>query len=179
MLEPKVLLSGLGFPESPRWHEGRLWFCNWIDRQVMTVDTDGMAEVVLPRDPASHPMGYSIDWLPDGRLLTTGSTKPSRDFIYVEDAARGIIDLLQTDYTGTVNLGTGTMTTVREVVDVLEDVSGCPITDLGQPVSGPMAFRCDTATLERVIGWKPRWSIEDGVRATYEQMSRMKRWTAT
>ena len=107
------------------------------------------------------------------------STKPSRDFIYVEDAARGIIDLLQTDYTGTVNLGTGTMTTVREVVDVLEDVSGCPITDLGQPVSGPMAFRCDTATLERVIGWKPRWSIEDGVRATYEQMSRMKRWTAT
>jgi sugar lactone lactonase YvrE len=33
---------------------------------------DGEAEVMLTRDPASHPMGYSIDWLPDGRLLTTG-----------------------------------------------------------------------------------------------------------
>ncbi len=33
---------------------------------------DGTAEVMLTRDPASHPMGYSIDWLPDGRLLTTG-----------------------------------------------------------------------------------------------------------
>ncbi len=30
-------MSGLGIPESPRWHEGRLWFCNWIDRQVMAV----------------------------------------------------------------------------------------------------------------------------------------------
>ena len=27
MAEPTVLLSGLGIPESPRWHDGRLWFC--------------------------------------------------------------------------------------------------------------------------------------------------------
>ena len=72
MPELKVLLGGLGIPESPRWHEGRLWFCNWIGRQVVAVDMDGKAEVVLTRDPASYPMGYSIDWLPDGRLLTTG-----------------------------------------------------------------------------------------------------------
>jgi sugar lactone lactonase YvrE len=73
MPEPRIVLSGLGIPESPRWHEGRLWFCNWIDRQVMAVDLDGEAEVMLTRDPASHPMGYSIGWLPDGRLLTTGA----------------------------------------------------------------------------------------------------------
>ena len=73
MPEPEIVLSGLGIPESPRWHEGRLWFCNWIDRQVVAVDLDGTAEVMLTRDPASHPMGYSIDWLPDGRLLTTGA----------------------------------------------------------------------------------------------------------
>jgi sugar lactone lactonase YvrE len=72
MAEPRVLLSGLGIPESPRWHEGRLWFCNWIDRQVLAVDLDGTPEVMLTRDAGSHPMGYSIDWLPDGRLLTTG-----------------------------------------------------------------------------------------------------------
>ena len=72
MSELKVLLGRLGIPESPRWHEGRLWFCNWIDRQVVAVDMDGKAEVMVTRDPASYPMGYSIDWLPDGRLLTTG-----------------------------------------------------------------------------------------------------------
>jgi sugar lactone lactonase YvrE len=72
MAEPTVLLDGLGIPESPRWHEGRLWFCNWIDRQVVAVGMDGTAEVILARDPDSHSMGYSIDWQPDGRLLTTG-----------------------------------------------------------------------------------------------------------
>jgi sugar lactone lactonase YvrE len=72
MSEPKVLLAALGIPESPRWHEGRLWFCNWIDRQVVAVGLDGKPEVMLTRDPDSHPMGYSIDWLPDGRLLVTG-----------------------------------------------------------------------------------------------------------
>ncbi|HVF41094.1 MAG TPA: NAD(P)-dependent oxidoreductase, partial [Gemmatimonadaceae bacterium] len=49
------------------------------------------------------------------QLLATGTgtvwtTKPERDFIYVEDAAHAIMQLLDTDYTGTLNLGTGTMT---------------------------------------------------------------------
>jgi sugar lactone lactonase YvrE len=71
MAEPKVLLSGLGIPESPRWHEDRLWFCNWIDRQVVAVGLDGTPEVSPARDQGQL-MGYSIDWLPDGRLLMTG-----------------------------------------------------------------------------------------------------------
>lgn len=72
MFEPKVLLTGLGIPESPRWHEGRLWFCNWIDRQVVAVGLDGRLEVTSAKGDRS--MGYSIDWLPDGRLLVTGDT---------------------------------------------------------------------------------------------------------
>jgi sugar lactone lactonase YvrE len=71
MAEPKVLLTGLGIPESPRWHEDRLWFCNWIDRQVVAVGLDGTPEVFPARDQGQL-MGYSIDWLPDGRLLMTG-----------------------------------------------------------------------------------------------------------
>jgi sugar lactone lactonase YvrE len=71
MSEPKTLLSGLGIPESPRWHEGRLWFCNWIDRQIVAVGLDGRSAVTPAQDQAQL-MGYSIDWLPDGRLLTTG-----------------------------------------------------------------------------------------------------------
>ena len=72
MSEPEVVLRGLGIPESPRWHDGRLWFCNWIDRQIVAVGLDGKAEVMTTRDADSYPMGYSIDWLADGRLLVTG-----------------------------------------------------------------------------------------------------------
>ena len=71
MSEPKVILDGLGIPESARWHEGRLWFCNWIDRQIVAVDLDGRTEVMPARDQAQL-MGFSIDWDPTGRLLMTG-----------------------------------------------------------------------------------------------------------
>jgi sugar lactone lactonase YvrE len=70
MPEPEVLLTGLGIPESPRWHQGRLWFANWIGQQIVAVHPDGTAEF-LPT-PAGQLMGWSIDWLPDGRLLSTG-----------------------------------------------------------------------------------------------------------
>lgn len=101
------------------------------------------------------------------------STKPERDFIYVEDAAHAIVELLETDYLGTLNLGTGTMTSIRRIVDLLEEISGCPITDLDQAVEGPIRFQCDMRTLERLLKWKPRITIEEGVRRTYELM---KNW---
>ena len=96
MSEPKVLLTDLGIPESPRWHEGRLWFCNWVDRQVVAVDLDGRAEVMYVRDRDTHPMGYSIDWLPDGRLLVTGDKlrrqEPDRSMVtHAEQRANEIV----------------------------------------------------------------------------------------
>ena len=62
----QVLLTGLGIGESPRWHEGRLWFCNWGLQEVVAVDLDGNREV-MAQVPTSIP--FCIDWLPDGRLL--------------------------------------------------------------------------------------------------------------
>jgi UDP-glucose 4-epimerase len=114
------------------------------------------------------------------QLLDTGrgevwSTRPERDFIYVADAAHAILKLLETEYTGTLNLGTGTKTSVGRIVEMLRQLSGCPITDRDQPVTGPMAFQCDMTTLESLIEWKPRYSIEAGVQRTYEQMAEWRR----
>src|SRR5688500_10529244 len=61
-----VLLTGLKIGESARWHQGRLWLCNWGTGQVLAVDVDGTAEV-MATVPTTIP--FSIDWLPDGRLL--------------------------------------------------------------------------------------------------------------
>jgi sugar lactone lactonase YvrE len=61
----RVLYEGLAFGESPRWHGGRLWVCDWGAQELLSIGPDGAADVVAR--VASFP--FCIDWLPDGRLL--------------------------------------------------------------------------------------------------------------
>ena len=68
---PRVVLDGLAFVESARWHQGRLWFAHWSVGEIIATDLDGHSEVMAPGRPA---LGWSIDWLPDGRLLVTGES---------------------------------------------------------------------------------------------------------
>jgi sugar lactone lactonase YvrE len=67
--EPQVVLTDLAFPESPRWHDGRLWVSDWGAHEVIALDQEGRSEVVVRVD--SFPM--CIDHLPDGRLLIVSS----------------------------------------------------------------------------------------------------------
>lgn len=60
-----ILIDGLGFPEGPRWHDGRLWFSDFRQRRVSAVDLAGNIEVILEID--DQPSG--LGWLPDGTLL--------------------------------------------------------------------------------------------------------------
>ena len=68
--QTKSLLSDLVIGESPRWHEGRLWFAHWGTGEIVAVDPEGRSAVVGQGPPG---LGWSIDWLPDGRLLVTGA----------------------------------------------------------------------------------------------------------
>ena len=67
MTELQTLMTDIAFGESPRWHDGRLWFADWGAQEVVALDLDGASEVMVRVDFPSFPM--SIDWLPDGRLL--------------------------------------------------------------------------------------------------------------
>ena len=69
MSQPRVLMTGIAFGESPRWHDGRLWFCDWAGQQVIALDLDGRSEVIETVE--SFP--FCIDFLPDGRLLVMHS----------------------------------------------------------------------------------------------------------
>src|SRR4051794_27255154 len=71
--ELQVLMSGIAFGESPRWHDGRLWFSDWGAQEVVAVDLEGSSEVMVRVDFPSFPM--CIDFLPDGRLLVVSARK--------------------------------------------------------------------------------------------------------
>jgi sugar lactone lactonase YvrE len=64
-------MTGIAFGESPRWHDGRLWFADWGAKEIVAVDLQGESEVIARVSFPSFPM--CIDWLPDGRLLIVSS----------------------------------------------------------------------------------------------------------
>jgi sugar lactone lactonase YvrE len=63
--KPEILLTGLSFPEAPRWRAGRLWFSDFYTHTVRTVDLTGRSETIV--EVPQRPSG--LGWLPDGTLL--------------------------------------------------------------------------------------------------------------
>ena len=84
MPEMKTLLTGLAMGESPRWHDGRLWFSDWGAQEIIATDLEGNRKVVL-RVPFSLP--FCIDWLPDGRLLVVSGRE---GLLLRQDAGGGL-----------------------------------------------------------------------------------------
>lgn len=75
----EVLCSGYGLVESPRWHQGRLWFSDWTGGRIVAVDDAGATEVVV--EHRSLPMCF--DFLPDGRLVLVSNQE--RALLTLED----------------------------------------------------------------------------------------------
>ena len=63
MANPQALLTGLGLVESPRWHDGRLWFSDMGAQEVLAADLTGKCEVV------ARVRTLGLGFLPDGHLL--------------------------------------------------------------------------------------------------------------
>jgi len=61
----QILATGLLLGESPRWHDGRLWFADWGAQELIAIDLAGTREVIgrVPSFP------FSFDWSPDRQLL--------------------------------------------------------------------------------------------------------------
>jgi len=54
-----VLMDGIAFGESQRWHDGRLWFSDWGAHQVIALDPDDGSHEVVVSVP-SFPVVYRL-----------------------------------------------------------------------------------------------------------------------
>ncbi|MGY2066032.1 SMP-30/gluconolactonase/LRE family protein [Blastococcus sp. SYSU DS0619] len=118
MTTTTVLADDLGFPEAPRWHEGRLWFSDFHDRVVRRLAPDGGLSVALELDDSPSGLG----WLPGGDLLVvsmvrrallrvgedvprlhadlTGSTRSRANDLLVDAAGRAYVSSFGFDLEG-------------------------------------------------------------------------------
>ena len=106
-----------------------------------------------------------------GVIEAWGTGSASREFLHVEDCARGIVDAtLHYNAPDPVNLGAGREITIRDLTNLIAKLAGFkgeirwdPSKPDGQP------RRClDTTKAEKLFGFKARINLEDGLAQTIE-----------
>jgi dTDP-glucose 4,6-dehydratase/GDP-L-fucose synthase len=104
-------------------------------------------------------------------ITAWGTGDPTREFLYVRDAAAGILDATERyDGRDPVNLGSGTEISIRELVELIADLSGFEGDiewDTSKPDGQPRR-RLDVSRAREEFDWEARTSLREGIRETIE-----------
>ena len=113
-----------------------------------------------------------IEKLSAGEDVACTQGLQKRDFLHVEDVASATVAVLKGDVQGAINIGSGQPVTVRKVVETLARLIG----GKGRPLFGkleanpdePAALVPNVSRLRNEVEWRPKWSLEDGLRGTVD-----------
>jgi len=161
------------------------------DRACHTIHIEHGLPVVLarifncygPRETHPYIVPELISQLHRGPRLRLGNVAASRDFTYVEDTARALIQLIEcgpVDATP-VNVGSGRAFTIAELAQHVGRLYGYERVDIDLDRRRLRrrdidCFICDPTRLRELTGWSPRVDLDTGLRWTadwYESNGRM------
>lgn len=116
------------------------------------------------------------------RFEIWGSGNQRRSFLYIDDAVDGVISLLRSKYRGPVNIGSASSVSIRELADIAIQCAGSPPVDVcctfpeNHPpevnIIGVASRNSNNQLVEVELGWKPKYSLEDGLKVTAEWVGR-------
>ena len=95
---------------------------------------------------------------------------PTRDYVHVTDVARALIAAIGKG--GTFNVSTGVETPVIRILELLQEIAGTSVEPELCPLRpGELERSCMSPERARqVLGWQPEYSLEDGLRETYQSL---------
>lgn len=105
-----------------------------------------------------------------GKILIWGDGKQTRSFCYIDDAVRGTVMLMESDYDKPMNIGSERLVTIDELADMISKISEKRITkryDLSAP-QGVRGRNADITLARKILGWEPTVSLEEGLEKTYK-----------
>src|ERR1700722_16603597 len=121
-----------------------------------------------PRETNPHVLPEVMKALSAGKTIELGNLWPQRDLIFVTDTAAGLAAAAQGDPGLEVfNVGTGTGTTIDDVMQTIGEVSGQPVDVRQVPErmrDGDGHLISDPQKLMQATGWKPQFDLEAGLR---------------
>lgn len=107
-------------------------------------------------------------------LTVTGDGSQTRSICHVDDTVRGVVALALADHPGPVNIGSPYEVSMAGLARLIIELTGSPsrVRFIDLPEDDPRVRRPDTALAEKVLGWRPRISLEEGLRDTMEWFAR-------
>lgn len=103
-----------------------------------------------------------------GTIEIWGDGKQTRSFLYVDECVEGIRRLMESDFSGPVNIGSEEMISINDFAKLIAEISGKNITI--KNITGPEGVRgrnSDNALIQEKLGWAPSHTLREGITKTY------------
>lgn len=97
-----------------------------------------------------------------------GDGEQTRSFLYIDECIEGTIRLMNSDFSGPVNIGSSEMVSINQLVDIVSDIAGKKL--VKKHIKGPLGVRGRTSDNDLIfskLGWKPSRSLAEGLEKTY------------
>jgi nucleoside-diphosphate-sugar epimerase len=130
--------------------------------------TFGWGRVFYPYGPGEHPSRLCssiIQKLNRGEKVFLKTPQSRKDYIYIDDLAAALLAVVEKKFSGTVNLGTGKGTTVREIARTIGKMTGREdlVGEANPPETDPLGDVIADAAKLKSLGWEPKTSLEQGI----------------
>jgi nucleoside-diphosphate-sugar epimerase len=122
------------------------------------------APAAMCRKVAEAPEGGSIEIWGDG--------KQTRSFLYVDECLEGVRRLMESDFTGPVNIGSEEMVTINQLAEMVMSIANKKLAI--RHIEGPLGVRgrnSDNGILKQKLGWEPSQPLRNGLEKTYNWIS--------
>ena len=131
------------------------------------------------REKAPAALCRKVAEAPDGgEIEIWGDGLQTRSFLYINECLEGIGKLMDSDFTGPVNIGSEEMVTINQLAEMIMDIAGKKLSI--KHISGPLGVRgrnSDNRLIFEKLNWKPSRPLKAGLEITYGWIERMVKET--
>ena len=125
------------------------------------------------REKAPAAICRKVAEAPDGgEIEIWGDGLQTRSFLYIDECVEGIRRLMDSDFTGPVNIGSEEMVTINQLAEMAIGIAGKKLRI--RHIKGPTGVRgrnSDNRLIREKLGWAPSRPLKEGLSTTYEWIS--------
>jgi len=107
-----------------------------------------------------------------GEIEIWGDGMQTRSFLYIDECIEGVRRLVESDFTGPVNIGSEEMVTINQLAEIVMQIAGKKLSV--KHISGPLGVRgrnSDNRLIAEKLGWRPSRPLREGLEKTYSWIS--------